>query len=62
MGGKVGREGEYLTFEGNYFRNGFMYKLFNSNAIVSECGASVTVIVSLHAIRYLMVLNQLLEN
>ena len=35
LGGKVGREGEYLTFEGSYFRNGFMYKLFNMNAIVS---------------------------
>ena len=35
MGGETSHEGDFLVFEGNHYRNGFMYKNFVMSAIVS---------------------------
>ncbi len=35
LGGEIGYDGDFLVFEGSHFRNGFMYKQFGTNAIVS---------------------------
>ena len=35
IGGEISHDGDFLVFEGNHFRNGFMYKNFVMSAIVS---------------------------
>ena len=35
MGGEISHDGDFLVFEGNHYRNGFMYKNFVMSAIVS---------------------------
>ena len=40
MGGETSHEGDFLVFEGNHYRNGFMYKNFVMSAIVSISHAS----------------------
>ena len=35
LGGDITYDGDFLVFEGSHFRNGFMYKQFGMNAIVS---------------------------
>ena len=35
MGGEIIHDGDFLVFEGNHYRNGFMYKNFVMAAIVS---------------------------
>jgi len=35
VGGEISHDGDFLVFEGNHFRNGFMYKNFVMSAIVS---------------------------
>lgn len=34
LGGIINYDGDFLVFESNHFRNGFMYKQFGMNAIV----------------------------
>ncbi|XP_011410252.2 PREDICTED: transcription elongation factor SPT5-like [Amphimedon queenslandica] len=36
LGGLISYDGDFLVFEGNHFRNGFMYKQFGMNAIIFE--------------------------
>lgn len=35
IGGEVSTDGDFLTFEGNQYRRGFLYKWFPLNVIVS---------------------------
>ena len=42
MGGEISHDGDFLVFEGNHYRNGFMYKNFVMSAIVSTCMFSFT--------------------
>ena len=35
IGGEITYDGDYLMFEGNRYRNGFLYKNFVMSAIVS---------------------------
>ena len=35
VGGEVSHDGDFVVFEGNHFRNGFLYKNFGMSAIVS---------------------------
>ena len=35
VGGEVNHDGDFVVFEGNHFRNGFLYKNFGMSAIVS---------------------------
>ncbi len=36
IGGEINHDGDFLVFESNHFRNGFMYKSFGMGAIVSD--------------------------
>jgi len=36
IGGEINYDGDYLMFEGNRYRNGFLYKNFVMSAIVSS--------------------------
>ena len=36
IGGEITHDGDFLVFESNHFRNGFMYKSFGMGAIVSQ--------------------------
>ena len=36
LGGIINYDGDFLVFESNHFRNGFMYKQFGMNAIVNN--------------------------
>ena len=36
IGGDINHDGDFLVFESNHFRNGFMYKSFGMGAIVSH--------------------------
>ena len=36
IGGEITHDGDFLVFESNHFRNGFMYKSFGMGAIVRQ--------------------------
>lgn len=36
IGGECSHQGDFLVFEGNHYRNGFMYKSFGMSAIIHE--------------------------
>ena len=67
MGGETSHEGDFLVFEGNHYRNGFMYKNFVMSAIVSTLHDSISVLAYmytvlnhffLHVCSYMMESNQ----
>ena len=36
LGGDIMHDADFLVFEGNHFRNGFMYKSFTMSAIIHD--------------------------